>query len=150
MPYTIDCNSHLIGCIRESGLNPSASASSMQINSTNFHSAQYGIEYNDLPSNHYVHTKNINTEEWWSVDFQTVVNLKGYEITSESRCVWIYSWRIELSIDGNNWFKAGNEYNEYPKSIYEFNNSYYIKYFKIIGKDNCNSKGFLAFRNIKF
>ena len=123
-----DCQTHIVECLRNNNIYPTASSSSVY---DQRYLASNALEYST--SNQFTSLYG-SIGEWWIVDFKTIVNIDKYSIKTSSGSGWIYNWDSEISNDNITWTKVHEGRNTIcSDQLFELDSSFSCKYFKIIG-----------------
>ena len=89
--------SHIVECLREKGIEPTAFASSKYSDS---YSESIALIYNE---NNYYNTNYENKPQWWAVDFKQRVSITSYFIRALKSTDWISQWTLSASLDNVTW-----------------------------------------------
>ena len=140
------CQTHIVECLRNDGIFPSASSKS-------FYSDNY------LPSNalvydtaNYFNSADNSDNEWWIVDFKVNVLIENYSIMAGSGGGFIYNWDSEISTNNQTWVKVDEKRNTIcSDQIFTLGEPVTCRYFKITGRGNSiNNSPKIAYYYVKF
>ena len=104
------CNKSIIECLREIGVDPIATSSTIRGDS---YVAEKAIDYTTQEwfQNSYSSTQS----EYWMIDFKRIVSLGSYSISTQAdTCHWIRKWQALTSIDNINWKVIDTPPEAYP------------------------------------
>lgn len=140
------CATHIVECLRVTGTEPEAYASSE--NFSPFNALIYNKEK-------YFQSAAQSKPQWWSINFKTPVSINGYEIVdnianSGSSC--IYNWTISVSRNNKTWTVIhGPVQNDNTIKSYNFSQTYNAIYARIDGNSKySNDPSLISFYYIKF
>ena len=139
------CNKNIIECLRESGINPTATSRTYDSDSEN---ATKAIDY--TTTNNF-HSSDKTQTELWMIDFHKDITLGSYAITTNADgCYWIRKWKALISTDNINWKVVDTPPEAYAKGEnHTLNPSTKARYFKIESLNgNCGYR--IAFKYIYF
>ena len=143
------CTSDIVTCLRRYNVEPQCSAS--RISGSSRHPVSSGIDY-DLSEYYYVHSETSASRNWWQVDFNNIVYIKHYKITSPSSCNFVKEWEFQISLDGNKWETVDKQGIGFSNNAtFSLKNTAVTRYVRILGSSpNCPSPNIFAFTRIYF
>ena len=90
----IRCPTHIIDCLKDRGVEPTATASNYQVG----HEPEKAL----TSSTEYFFSAGV-PNQWWKVDLKHNVSAHSYYIKRKKSCSWIGNWNISVSFDDINW-----------------------------------------------
>ena len=120
------CDSHIVECLRNKGIEPFAFASSEYSNNLK---ASNGIDYARTE----FCSKYENKPQWWAVDLKRIVSISSYQFSSELTN-WISGWTLSISFDNKTWIFADAPAYQYPgDTIFKLNKTMNARFIRING-----------------
>ena len=147
------CRTHLVECLRRTGVEPVATGTVFRDNISNF-GPMNAINYNSSFSGIY-HSINDASCGGWTLDFKKEVTVTSYQIKAKDTCNYLSKWNIQFSNknETDSYKTVDSQENKFPgDDIYYLPFKCTARFFRITGGSPlCQSTlNAIAFRYIKF
>ena len=136
---------NIIERLRKRGIQPQAFASS-ELNYN--YLASNALDYEE---NSFFGPKQLNTPQYWAVDFGTNVILTSYQLKTESNSNVFYNWAISTSLDKITWPVVSPKRTGLPGDVkYQLNNVTKARFARLDAGSDGGDKTYFRFYHIKF
>ena len=126
----MQCSTNIVDCLRKTGIEPYAFASS------ELSSSYVAANVIDGTTSKKFISKQENSPQWWAVDFKRLVSINGYKVTTDTTTTTgsaIYNWTLSVSFNKRNWrvinYPPGGSRNK----VISLGNSFVGRYARIDG-----------------
>ena len=147
----MECSTNIVNCLRSRGIEPSCISSTIYDNEQKY-APENAIKYNS-ELNVYYQSNDTLPNQWWQIDFKKRVKLVAYNIVAGPLCYWVTNWKINVSIDGNNFHQVDSYGSNFSKNAtLTVPNNEVIRFVKIEGSaDICQQhQTIFAFLRVYF